>query len=321
MAEDLGAITWKPAVPAAQVPKIPEPFLIEQIATLGGFVHMWGIEGIGKTRFMWQLASAISAGRDFFGMKIPKPGPVLFLELDMPPTGMSILRDNWAARGETEAGIYLNQDRMLNFSLTDEHHGRDAAQWLYDQQRKHHFVAVIIDTFYRVYSVPPGGDANAIVLRAWSALQTSMPDVTLFAMNHSRRAGANAAEAGVRGRNYADYLGPGAINRAADTEFRLAEHFDKETGDGKITLHMQKNRFVPPWKALPVEMDEYGFFGIRRNNLSGPEAVAIAEHLIGEPNPGESMRAYINRLALATNASPAKIRAAVYRLRGAQGDE
>lgn len=75
------------------LPRAPETWLIEPLLPTGGSLLLYGDPKVGKSYAALQLASALGSGTDWLGFRCPKPGRVLYIQLDTP-------RSLWAARVE-----------------------------------------------------------------------------------------------------------------------------------------------------------------------------------------------------------------------------
>lgn len=75
-----------------QLPKQPQPWVIEKLIPMGGLVNLYGKPKTGKSFLALSLAQAIvNQEPDWCGYPIAAPGPVAYLQIDTP-------REEWSAR-------------------------------------------------------------------------------------------------------------------------------------------------------------------------------------------------------------------------------
>lgn len=83
-------------LPAAQVPYTEPDWLIEPYFLTGKGTLIQADNGMGKTAFICAVAACVSAGKDFLGLRVHVPGPVLILSVEDDP---SVLRGRIEACG------------------------------------------------------------------------------------------------------------------------------------------------------------------------------------------------------------------------------
>lgn len=231
-----------------------QAYLLEGLLPIGGYIHLYGREKSGKSRLAWMLAHQVAtAGSDWMGFKIGKPGKVLWLELDMAtPEFQLVLKD------AAKAG-YPSVDDII---LSTEHHYLNALEsqaqdLLYTLQVLHKPVLTVVDTFTDSY----GGDLdNETIRRVVAAFRFAVPGSAFVFVNHERR--KSQALVAKRIEDDDPELGGGELSRKASGVIRLVR---ENRGYGKLSL--KRIRTKQWWWELGLKVDENGYWRVEREAM------------------------------------------------------
>jgi RecA-family ATPase len=148
-----------PASAYLDLPREPQPWVIDKLIPVGGLVNVFGKPKTGKSFLMLGAVEALVNGASSWqGFAIKKPGPVAYLQVDTP-------REEWATRvARLQWSTPEAADRFwiadmwqvpeFPFNILNPH-GVEL-QWLKDNLAAIQPVVVVIDTLREIH----GGDEN-----------------------------------------------------------------------------------------------------------------------------------------------------------------
>ena len=230
-------------------------WIIPGIALPGSSLMVYAREGIGKSRLMAQLASSLIYGTPFMGMPIYKTGPVISLQLDMPPNEWDLLLCDAKAEGlglDSSSFLTLHKDNK-HFSIDDP----QMKEWLCDMYATHKPICLMLDSIKNAFTRSPKSneDLNQFVLRLLNDFRSCCPKSLFQYTLHDRKAPARINEETLE----QDMDSHGELPqyvRDASVVMRLFQNKKDE-----IKLLINKHRLGPVgWKKLQIEMNENGFF-------------------------------------------------------------
>lgn len=253
------------------------PWLIRPFLRVGSSMMIYGRQGTGKSRLSWQLAYAFASGSPWLGFQIERPGPVIFLEVDMPESDLQQMIDNAAAYGINHPEIHLIHpktpvgDYFDSFDVLKHSDRVSLASFIHDIKP----VLLVIDTGNDVFRTRPG-DVNDQVRHVLRTLRSMMQGYgALVYLNHERKKPQTYSKSSEddSGSDKDVFMGAQAWEGVATTSLRL-KNVDESTQSKHKTLLFKKHRLGPPgFEQLSLEMTKpYGFFEAK---LTIPQALML----------------------------------------------
>jgi RecA-family ATPase len=202
------------------------PWLIEPFLPAGGVVFMHGPTSTGKSPLTWKIATCVSNGVDFFGYKVQKTGPVLYVELDTPA---NLIHPRLAKLEVKPDQMHLSVfSRPLNIINPDSADVYRLSE-LYNKVKP---VLVIVNTLRKSHaSDDKESHVPSLVYGAW---QSYFPGATILIVHHDKKEqeGQNPDQA---------FSGNQAWANDAQVSLHLVrrgnyEHKDDEKDEHKKTL-------------------------------------------------------------------------------------
>ena len=141
-----------------QLPKAPQPWVVEKLIPMGGLVNIYGKPKSGKSFLALSLAKSIVNGdADWCGYPIMAPGPVAYLQIDTP-------REEWSSRlGKIQFAPTKDRDLWIadmwqvpSFPFNILSPQQEELKWLKESIAAIKPVVTVIDTLREVHS----GDEN-----------------------------------------------------------------------------------------------------------------------------------------------------------------
>lgn len=251
-----------------------EDWLIKDMLVAGSYMVVYGKEGAGKSRLMYQLAHCFQTGKPWFGLQIPQTGPVLYLEMDMGPKESGILlRDAYEVGFTEDSNIIFPKIRgMLDVFKKP---GKEALEILRDRFEP---IIVMVDTITDVYeSLGKGENVNDEIKRVISPFRSIFEDSGNIFMLHERRLSQY-----LQAKEYKDkdaMLGGGETARKASSVIQI-EKPNERIRD--IIIH--KSRQKKPFEKLRVftSEEERGFCHVDLKAVDNSrQALALWPHIKG----------------------------------------
>ena len=220
----------------AELEKQYPTFTLKQMraATSGGKRREWLIEGllrrgevcniiaspkVGKSWLVYNIALAVTCGREFLGYKADKPLKVLIVdnELHMEELTWRVGQVADALKCDPEDRLQFNLLRGSNVDI-------DALDSKLDECGGSQYDIIVIDAFYRILPKGMSENDNASMTQIYNKLDglASKNEASIINIHHSSK--GNQGDKGVTDVG----AGAGAISRAADTHMVIREHVEEK---------------------------------------------------------------------------------------------
>lgn len=220
----------------AELEKQYPTFSLSQMraATSGGKRREWLIEGllrrgevcniiaapkVGKSWLVYNIALAVSTGREFLGYKASRPLRVLIVdnELHMEELTWRVGQVADALKCDPEDNLQFNLLRGSNVDI-------DALDTKLDECGGSQYDIIVIDAFYRILPKGMSENDNASMTQIYNKLDSlaSKNEASIINIHHSSK--GNQGDKGVTDVG----AGAGAISRAADTHMVIREHVEEK---------------------------------------------------------------------------------------------
>lgn len=256
-------------------PDEEEDWLIRGLLRPTTYMIVFGKEGLGKSRILYQLAKSFSDGAPWLGFEVCARGNVLFLEADMAPKeSKAIIRDGHAAGFHAPNAFFPTQ---FGFIDVLQHDGAEVLRGL--QERLNPRV-VVVDTATDVFTSGSGDNINEPIRDAVRAFRVAFPNAGIIFVLHERKTSQFLQAKGVEDEDAA--LGGGEWGRKASGVLRL-----KGKNETQVEVQVRKTRDVVPFRAITLTRDDFGFFHIARENMSCDHALALWPNLPNLKMPSE----------------------------------
>jgi len=251
-----------------------EDWLIKDMLVAGSYMVVYGKEGAGKSRLMYQLAHCFQTGEPWFGLQIPQTGTVLYLEMDMSPLESGVLlRDAYEVGFTEDSNIIFPKRRGLLDVMKKP--GIDALEELKERFEP---LIVMIDTITDVYeSLGKGENVNDEIKRVISPFRSIFEDSGNIFMLHERRLSQY-----LQSKDYKDkdaMLGGGETARKASSVIQIEKPSECIRD---ITIHKSRQR--KPFEKLRVftSEEERGFCHVDLKAVDNSrQALALWPHIKG----------------------------------------
>ncbi len=252
-----------------------EDWLIKDMLVPGGYMIVYGKEGAGKSRLVYQLAQSFQTGEPWFGLNIGKTGKVLYLEMDMAPMESHIMvKDaHEAGYAPSEEGIIFPKVRGSLNVLTSS--GRKALEAL---KEAHDPLVIVIDTISDIFLDDGKSDnVNELYRRVINVFREVFPEAGLIFLLHKRKMNQYLQAKG--GTDEDSALGPGEQTQKASSVIQI---FKVNETQKKIII--DKARQKKPFKELVVftSEDDRGFCRVDLSYVGdAKQALALWPNLKG----------------------------------------
>jgi RecA-family ATPase len=177
-----------PASAYLDLPREPQPWVVDKLIPVGGLVNVFGKPKSGKSFLMLGVIEAI-ANRlpEWEGFAIKKHGAIAYLQVDTP-------REEWAARvtrmswtsPEAADNIWIaDMWQVPEFPFNILNPQGTEMQWLRDNLAKIQPVLVVIDTLREIH----GGDENdsTVMRNVIANLVAACRPAAIVLVSHSRK--------------------------------------------------------------------------------------------------------------------------------------
>lgn len=236
-------------------------WLLRGLLLPGTYMIVFGKEGLGKSRLVYQLAHAFQTGDAWFGLEVCQTGRVLYLEADMSPEQSAVLVRDAAAAGMTGGDIiFPSVYGTLNVL---EPMGEQALALL---QERFNPKIVVVDTATDVFD---GDEGNEAAKQAIRAFRSCFENAGIIFILHERKKSQFLQAKGIDDEDA--YLGAGEWSRKASGVVRL-----QGVNEQLAQINIRKTRDLVPWKKLQVARNGHGFF---EAHIGSPQNAKEALHL------------------------------------------
>lgn len=284
-------------------------YLLQGLLPPGGYLHLYGWQGTGKSRLAWQLADCVQrTGAPWMGFPVMRRGNVLWLELDMTPDENM---DFYACA--VEAGFPGEEIIAPDIVPEDfDAHKGECQEFLYTVAHQYTPALVVVDTLSDSFNAEMDNLNIQRAVRAFRRMFAECKSSFLF-INHER-----APSQLLQAKGQADInaeLGGRELSRKASGVLRLQA--DQQSG-GSITLDkIRSKRF---WRQLPLLRIEGGFWRFDTHNLNAHACLSIWPDIEGISHEWartlRSKEAIMQSIAEVTSLTLDDLNAAYQRLGG-----
>ena len=194
-------------------------WLIEGLLRRGEVMNIIAAPKVGKAWLVYNIALAVTSGREFLGYKADKPLKVLIVDNELHKEELT-----WRVR---QVGNALNAkpEGRLNFTfLRGSMVDIDALDSKLDECGGSQYDIIVIDAFYRILPKGMSENDNASMTQIYNKLDglASKNEASIINIHHSSK--GNQGDKGVTDVG----AGAGAISRAADTHMVIREHVEEK---------------------------------------------------------------------------------------------
>lgn len=294
---------------ADAITQVYEPqWIIEPFLMNGSSMMLYGRQGEGKSRLLWQMAYAIASGEPWLFYEIARPGPVVFLELDMPAAEFRIMMQQAETAGLNHPDIHVldADDLASEFNIMSTRCLDSLRSWIVDLEPSLLILDTVNDAFYTVKS-PDVNAAASMVVRTFRELVN--PGAFVYS-NHTRKEPSYKPRSDEETTDDDAFLGPGAWERQATSSISIkrAEKYSEIR-----TFTIKKHRLAqPPVKQFDMHFDKNSFFvshpSIKQLLLTWPIGAK-------EPFQPETQVEIIEAVANQMRAKPETVKKALQRLK------
>lgn len=270
--------SFAPVTEIAKEPDETEEWIVKGLLRSGTYMIVYGREGRGKSRIIYQLAAAIADGSSWFGCDIEDTGSVVFLQADMAPKESKAIIRAADKIGLLRPNIFFPRVFGTIDVLTP-----DGAKVLEGIKERFSPKVVVIDTATDVFEPKKrhGDDAaNGPIRECIRAFRLAFPDAGLIFVLHERKTSQFLQAKGMEDEDSA--LGGGEWTRKAASVVRL-----KGINETHAELQIRKTRDKRPFTKLTLRRNAQGFFEIERETLKPQQALLMWPHLDGTTWGGE----------------------------------
>ena len=194
-------------------------WLIEGLLRRGEVMNVIAAPKVGKSWLVYNIALAVTSGREFLGYKAEKPLKVLIVDNELHKEELT-----WRIK---QVGNALNAkpEGRLNFTfLRGSMVDIDALDSKLDECGGSQYDIIVIDAFYRILPKGMSENDNASMTQIYNKLDglASKNEASIINIHHSSK--GNQGDKGVTDVG----AGAGAISRAADTHMVIREHVEEK---------------------------------------------------------------------------------------------
>jgi RecA-family ATPase len=177
-----------PASEYLNLPREPQPWVVEKLIPVGGLINVFGKPKSGKSFLMLGVVESIVNGdTDWEGFKIHKHGPVAYLQIDTP-------REEWATRiskmqwktADAPSRLFIaDMWQVPEFPFNILNPQGTELSWLKDNLERIRPVLVVIDVLREIH----GGDENdsTVMRNVIANLVGACRPAAIVLVSHSRK--------------------------------------------------------------------------------------------------------------------------------------
>ena len=194
-------------------------WLIEGLLRRGEVMNVIAAPKVGKSWLVYNIALAVTSGREFLGYKSEKPLKVLIVDNELHKEELT-----WRVKQVGNA-LKAKPEGRLNFTfLRGSMVDIDALDSKLDECGGSQYDIIVIDAFYRILPKGMSENDNASMTQIYNKLDglASKNEASIINIHHSSK--GNQGDKGVTDVG----AGAGAISRAADTHMVIREHLEEK---------------------------------------------------------------------------------------------
>jgi hypothetical protein len=192
----------------------PLPHLIENVCRESGSILLYGKTGIGKTRFLWQLACGLARGQETLGLRPMRPLRISLVEADMFRTDFESLVKEYAQKGivAPDSIYWFSRDDTTPYWIQGQF-----GKALLEHNRTHDIDLTIYDAIPDIFL----GDANdsATAMKTIRELHAAANGRAYLGVLTQRKGQPTGRD--TDGENVDEMLGSQAWARAASSVWQL----------------------------------------------------------------------------------------------------
>lgn len=264
--------SFAPVTSIINEPDEQEDWIIKWLLRAGTYMIVYGREGRGKSRILYQLAVAIADRSSWFGCDIEDTGNVIFLQADMAPKESKAIIKAAAKADLLRDSIFFPRTFGVINVLTPE--GLEVLQGIQERFRPK---VVVIDTATDVFEASAqqtNAEANKPIRECIRAFRTVFPEAGLVFVLHERKTSQFLQAKGLEDEDSA--LGGGEWTRKAASVVRL-----KGVNETHAELQIRKTRDKKPFTKMTLARTPQGFFEAEMADLSPQQALFLWPRIRG----------------------------------------
>jgi hypothetical protein len=224
-------------------------WVMKPFAVKGSVLMLYGRQGLGKSRLLWQLSYALATGTDWLGFQVQRPGKVAYVSLDMPEGEAEKMLIDAEQCGLGHDDIYFPASQELN--LLKRHELEGFAEGLMEADATH----IVLDTGERSFTPVRGANINDEVRAVIKAYQTCVPQGMAAYSHHNRKRPGRQTEEDFE-TDADSFTGAVQWEGSATSSIKLTQR------NRQLRLYFMKNRLAKPnmISLLLSQDEESGFF-------------------------------------------------------------
>lgn len=177
-----------PASEYLDLPREPQPWVVEKLIPVGGLVNVFGKPKSGKSFLMLGVAEAIAnQSTEWQGFPIHKHGMVAYLQVDTPREEWAarILRMSWATASAADRLWIADMWQVPEFPFNILNPQGLELQWFRDNLARIQPIMVVIDTIREIHA---GDENDSTVMRnVIATLVSACRPAAIVLVSHSRK--------------------------------------------------------------------------------------------------------------------------------------
>ena len=170
------------------LPREPQPWVVDKLIPVGGLVNVFGKPKSGKSFFMLGMLEAIANhAPDWQGFTIHKHGPVAYLQIDTPREEWAarVLRMSWSSPEAAKRLFIADMWQVPNFPFDILNPMKVEDHWVRDNLARIKPIMVVIDTIREIHS---GDENDSTVMRnVIATLVGACRPAAIVLVSHSRK--------------------------------------------------------------------------------------------------------------------------------------
>ena len=249
-------------------------WLVDGLLRRGEVMNIIAAPKVGKSWLVYNIALAVTSGREFLGYKADKPLKVLIVDNELHKEELT-----WRVKQVGNA-LDARPEGRLNFTfLRGSMVDIDALDAKLDECGGSQYDIIVIDAFYRILPKGMSENDNASMTQIYNKLDllAEKNEASIINIHHSSK--GNQGDKGVTDVG----AGAGAISRAADTHMVIREHIEENhvvieavTRSGLSPAPVTAEFQFPLWHHKPEMEPTVKNFENARDKLNEKKKDAVA---------------------------------------------